>query len=163
MNEEEIAKAINPQFPDVYAVTYGPTTLYFKDGSIKVGFFHNTDETENLKKENTFTFVEFGENAQGFKATGDKKYVTKVKGNDLDRVVYARPVIVKYDKVFSINSNNTITPRIPVLIGGISMGPGISLGDGVFIGGVRLMDFLNRDIHGYVDNGMFVITGFSNG
>ena len=160
MTEQEIAKEIDPTYLNVYAVTYAPTTLYFKDGSIKVGFFQPIDETEMLRKQNIFTFVEFGENAQNFKATMDKKYVTKINGNDLVKVVYPLLRIVEYNQVFTINPNGTISPRIPVRIGGITMGPGVSFGSGVLIGGLNLIEFKNRNIQGYVDNGMFVIKGF---
>ena len=163
MNEEEIAKAINPNFPLVYGVTHAPTTLYYKDGRVKAGYFQHTQDSDQLKKKNIFTFIEFGENAQGFKATYDKKYVTEVPGDDLERVLYPRPVRVKYDQVFNINTNNTditITPKVPVRIGGVTMGPGVSFGDGVFIGGVNLVDYRGRDIEGYVDGGMFVIQKF---
>lgn len=160
MTEEKIAKAINPQHPDVYSVTHGPTTLFFKDGTVKAGYFQNTDESEALRKKNIFTFVEYGENAEKFKSTGDKKYVTKVKGEDLERVLYPRPIRVKYNQVFKINDDNTITPIIPVRVGGMAMGAGVSLGDEVFIGTINLFAFKNKDLQGYVDNGMFVITAF---
>jgi hypothetical protein len=160
MTEDEIAKAINPTFPDVYGVTTAPTTLYYKDGLVKAGFFQHTKDSDELKKKNIFTFIEFGENAQGYRATNDKKYVTEVNGNDLDRVFYPRPVRVKYDQVFTINVNNTITPKLPVRIGGVTMGPGVSFGTGVFIGGVNLFDYKGKDMEGYVDGNMFVIQKF---
>jgi len=162
MNAEEIGKIINPDHPGVYAPTYAPTTLIFKDGSIKTGYFQHTDESEDLKKRNIFTFVEFGENAQGYKATADKKYITKIHGDDLARVEYPRLILVKYEQVFNINSNKTISPRIPVRIGGVTMGPGVSFGSGVAIGGVNLFDFINRNIQGYIDNGIFVIKAFGS-
>lgn len=157
MTENEIAKAINPEFSYVYAPTHAPTTLYYKDGSVKAGYFQHTPDSDELKKKNTFTFIEFGINAQGYKATGDKKYVTEVNGDDLERVFSPRLATVRYDQVFTVNPNNTITPKLPVRIGGVTMGPGVSFGAGVFIGGVNLFDYRGRELEGYMDNGMFII------
>jgi hypothetical protein len=159
MTEDEIAKAINPQYPDVYGVTTAPTTLYYKNGDIKAGYFQHTKDSDELKKKNTFTFIEF-RNAQEYKATNDNKFVTEVNGDDLDKVFYPRVVRVKYDQVFTINTNNTITPKLPVRIGGVTMGPGVSFGTGVFIGGVNLFDYRGKDMEGYVDGNMFVIQKF---
>lgn len=39
MTEDEIAKAINPQKPDVYGVTTEPTTLYYKNGDVSSPYF----------------------------------------------------------------------------------------------------------------------------
>lgn len=156
MTEDEIARAINPENPHVYAPTHAPITLYYKDGSIKAGYFLYTADSDELKKKNTFTFVEF-RNAQEYRATGDKKYITEVNGDDLDKVFYPQLVTVKYDQVFTINANHTITPKIPVRIGGVTMGTGVSFGAGVSIGGVNLFDYRGRNLEGYVDNGMFVI------
>ena len=160
MNAEDIGKIVSPKFPDVYAVTYAPTTLFFKDGSIKVGYFQQTDEAEGLKKQNIFTFVEFGVNAQGYKATADKKYITKVKGDDLIRVEYPPLILVQYRQIFNVYPNGMITPRIPVRIGGVTMGPGVRFGGGVLVGGVNLHAYSNRNIEGYIDKGVFVITAF---
>lgn len=160
MNEQEIALAINPDILDVYGPTHAPTTLYYKDGRIKAGYFQYTNDSEELKKKNIFTFIEFGENAQGYRATSDKKYVTEVNGDELEKVLYPRIINVNYNQVFIVNANNTITPRIPVRIGSVTMGPGVSFSNGVSIGGVYLFDYRNRNIQGYVDNGMFVILKF---
>lgn len=156
MTEKEIAKAINPKYPGVYAPTNAPTTLYYKDGSIKAGYFQHTPDSEELKKKNIFTFIEF-RNAKEYRATGDKKFVTEVCGDDLDKVFYPQFIIARYDQVFTVNLNNTITPKIPVRIGGVTMGPGVSFGNGVLIGGVNLFDYRGKNLEGYIDNGVFVL------
>lgn len=66
----------------------------------------------------------------------------------------------KYHDVFQINTNGSISPRVPVSIGGISMGPGVSFGNGVFFSGINLANFVNNDIQGYIENGVLIITGF---
>jgi ribosomal protein L11 methylase PrmA len=156
MTEDEIAKAINPKFVGVYAPTYTPTTLYYKDGSIKAGYFQPTSDSDELKKRNIFTFIEF-RNVQEYRATKDKKFITLVKGDDLLKVFSPQLVVVKYDQVFTINANNTISPKLPVKIGSVTITPGVSFGSGVIMGGVNLFDYIGRTLEGYVDNGMFVI------
>lgn len=102
MTEQEIGKKINPKFPGVYAPTTQPTELLMVDGSVKVGYFAPIDESFELAKENIFTFVEFGENAQRFRATADKKYVTHIHGNDLFDVVYPAKSPVLADRINSL-------------------------------------------------------------
>ena len=65
----------------------------------------------------------------------------------------------RFNDVFIVN-NNMISPRIPVQIGGITMGPGVTFEGGVFFSGVDLSQQIGRDIDGYVENGVFVIKGF---
>ncbi len=63
-----------------------------------------------------------------------------------------------YD-VFNVE-NGRISPRIPVRIGGVTMGPGVSFGGGVSFSGVDLAQHIDKDIAGYVENGVFIINGF---
>lgn len=65
----------------------------------------------------------------------------------------------RFNDVFIVE-NGRISPRIPVRIGGITMGPGISFGGGVSFSGVDLSKFLGKDIAGYIENGVFIIKGF---
>ena len=88
MTEEEIRRKINPAFPNVYAVTTYPTELLLHDGSTKVGYFQPIDDSTELARKSIFTFVEFGENAQRYRATGDKKYVSLISGDQIFDVVY---------------------------------------------------------------------------
>ena len=50
---------------------------------------------------------------------------------------------VHFTEVFNVNSNG-ISPRIPVKIGGISMGPGVTFGGGVSFGNVNLGQHINH-------------------
>jgi hypothetical protein len=156
MTEDEIAKALNPKLPNIYGVTIAPTTLYFQNGEIKLGYFQHTKNSDELKKKNTFTFIEFG-NAQEYRVTNDNKFVTEVNGDDLFKVFYPQSVVVKFDQVFGINANHTISPKLPVRVGGVSMTIGVRIGNGVFIGGINLFDYKDHELEGYIYNGMFVI------
>lgn len=88
MTKEQIARIINPKYPSVYAPTTEPTKLVFEDGSIKVGFFQLSPKSDDLELLNKYTFVEFGEKAQKYRATNDQKYLTIVDGKNLINVEY---------------------------------------------------------------------------
>lgn len=88
MDKDQIGKIINPDYPYVYAPTTEPTKLIFDDGTFKVGYFQMTTESNSLLTENKYTFLEFGEKAQNYKATNDIKYITKIDGNLLAEVEY---------------------------------------------------------------------------
>lgn len=88
MNAAEIGSKINPHLPGVYSPTDQPTELMMIDGSTKAGYFANVEDSFELEPKNIFTFVEFGENAQKFRATGDKKYVTYINGDEIFDVIY---------------------------------------------------------------------------
>lgn len=88
MTKEQIAKCINPDFPGIYAPTTFPTKLLFEDGSFMVGFFHWTPSSDELEKQNKFTFIQFGENAQKFRETNDQNFLTVINGAFLISVEY---------------------------------------------------------------------------
>jgi hypothetical protein len=98
MNEQEIAIAINPIHPYIYGITscLSRITLRMKDGSIKVGFFHPTEESDFLRKQNAFTFIERGYKAEKFRQTRDKKYATVIKGNELYNITFQNNYSVTY-------------------------------------------------------------------
>jgi hypothetical protein len=87
MTKDQIAEIMDPIYPGVYTVTNAPTTLYFDDGIVKVGFFVHTHDSDYLEKENKYTFVE-NEKAQQWKATNDTKYITVIDANHLTSVHY---------------------------------------------------------------------------
>jgi hypothetical protein len=97
MNKDEIALKINSDFPGVYAPTIAPTELLFKDGSKKIGYFEFTTESDELEKNNEYTFIEFGENAQRYRASREVKYITIIIGDELEDVVYPAksPILTK--------------------------------------------------------------------
>lgn len=65
----------------------------------------------------------------------------------------------RFNDVFNLEKGR-ISPRIPIRIGGITMGPGISFERGVSFSGVDLSQVVGKDISGYVENGVFIIKGF---
>jgi hypothetical protein len=58
------------------------------------------------------------------------------------------------------SQNGMISPKIPVQIGGVTMGPGVSFGGGISFSGVDLSKHLGKDIGGYIENGVLIIKGF---
>jgi hypothetical protein len=87
MTTTEIATKINPRFPWVYGPTTAPTKLLLKDGSTKVGYFQFIEQSNELQKDNKYSFVEQN-NSHYYHASGDNKYVTIIDGNELMEVVY---------------------------------------------------------------------------
>ena len=65
----------------------------------------------------------------------------------------------RFNDVFLVE-NGRISPRIPVRIGGVTMGPGVSFGGGVSFSGINLSQYIKKDIAGYIENGVFIIKGF---
>ena len=87
MKKDQIARAINPDYPFIYAPTTEATKIVFNDDKSIVGFFQFTDKSDELEKNNEYTFIEFN-NAQAWRVSKDEKYVTTVKGNDIKEVIY---------------------------------------------------------------------------
>jgi hypothetical protein len=87
MTKDEIARAINPEYPDVYAPTHAPTKLIYNDDSFIVGYFHHTDKSNLLEKENKFTFLEYRNNLK-YKLTKEEENITIVEGEQLKAVIY---------------------------------------------------------------------------
>lgn len=87
MTKDQIASAINPDYPFVYAPTTEATKIVFENGNSIVGFFQSTNKSDELEKKNEFTFLEYN-NAQAWRLTKDEKYITTVKGNEIKEVIY---------------------------------------------------------------------------
>lgn len=88
MTKEEIARSINPEHPGVYVPTTEPTKLVFTDNSILIGYFEFTHKSNELEKENKYTFIEFGEKNQKYRSTRDFQFITIVDGEKLKEVEY---------------------------------------------------------------------------
>jgi hypothetical protein len=102
MTRDEIAKSINPTFPEVYAPTTEPTKLVFNDGRIMIGYFEFTSQSKELEKENKYTFIEFGEKNQNYRSTRDMKYVTIVEGDlmiDVEYPSYSSSVMTRLQRL----------------------------------------------------------------
>ena len=87
MTKDMIARAMNPQYPGVYSVTDKPAKLTFLDRKVLVGFFDLTDLSDDLGKENKYTFIEMNNSAR-YRDTRDTRYVTIVEGDLLQKVEY---------------------------------------------------------------------------
>jgi uncharacterized membrane-anchored protein YitT (DUF2179 family) len=53
---------------------------------------------------------------------------------------------VRFDSVFRIQPNGTITPLTKVQIGGITMGPGVAFSQGASFGGVKIAKYAGHDL-----------------
>lgn len=69
---------------------------------------------------------------------------------------------VPYSQIFAASQDGSVTPRVPVSIGGVTMGPGVSFGRGVSFGGVDLAALRGHDLDVEVVDGTYVIKGYFN-
>ena len=67
---------------------------------------------------------------------------------------------VKFDQVFQVNANGSVTPRTRVQIGGVTMGPGVAFGGGVSFSGVDIASKRGKDIEVEQQGDIVVIKGF---
>ena len=81
LTKDMIAMAINPKYPNVYALTTAPAKLTFRDGNIKVGFFQHKGDMDKLEAENKYTFIEFNNR-------NEKDPFTIIEGDQLVDVEY---------------------------------------------------------------------------
>ncbi|KKR43080.1 hypothetical protein A2356_01985 [Candidatus Nomurabacteria bacterium RIFOXYB1_FULL_39_16] len=68
----------------------------------------------------------------------------------------------KFTEVFQKNPNGSISPKIPVQIGGVTMSPGVAFTSGVSFSGVDIAQYQDKDIDGDIVNGILIIKGFYN-
>ena len=66
---------------------------------------------------------------------------------------------VPFSQVFAVAVNGSVSPRVPVSVNGISMGPGVSFGTGVSFGGVDLAGLNGQDLEVDIQQGVYVLTG----
>ncbi len=70
---------------------------------------------------------------------------------------------MSFDELFQRNADGMISPRVPVHINGVTMGPGPGSGGGVSFGGVDLPQFMGKDLDVEVrEDGVHVIKGAYN-
>ncbi len=67
---------------------------------------------------------------------------------------------VPYSQIFTINSDGSITPKVSVSLGGITMGPGVAFTRGVQFSGVDLASLQGRDLDVEVQGNVHVIKGY---
>jgi|JI10StandDraft_1071094.scaffolds.fasta_scaffold26342_4 hypothetical protein len=107
MTKEEIGRAINADFPYVYAPTTAPTKLIFNDNTFIVGYFQHTDESKEFEKSNKFTFVEYGEKGEKYRATNDFTFITIVEGDKIKSVEYPSYGGALGDKLKALKKSNS--------------------------------------------------------
>lgn len=66
---------------------------------------------------------------------------------------------VRFDSIFQVNTDGTISPRQTTRIGGVTITPGITISRGVGIGGIDIAQYVNHDLEITTDGGEIVITG----
>lgn len=65
----------------------------------------------------------------------------------------------KFDDLFAIQ-NGMVTPKTPVGVNGIVMGPGVAFGSGVSFGGVDLTTLAAKDLEVEVQGDVTIIKGY---
>jgi len=53
---------------------------------------------------------------------------------------------VRFDEIFQSNPNGTHTPKVPIQIGGVRMGPGVSFTPGVSFSGIDIAQYAGHDL-----------------
>lgn len=87
MTQTMIAEAVNNNYPGVYAVTTAPLKLAFGNGKSISGYFEASSQSDELQKDNKYTFVEL-KNAENYKNTNASEYLTIVEGDQLISISY---------------------------------------------------------------------------
>ncbi|WP_290711219.1 hypothetical protein, partial [Flavihumibacter sp. CACIAM 22H1] len=89
MTQTMIAEAVNNEHPSVYAPTTVPLNLTFRNGTKITGYFDSSPQSDELKKENKYTFIEL-KNVENYKEHKSSEYMTIVEGDQLTDITYAQ-------------------------------------------------------------------------
>ncbi|HEV3414086.1 MAG TPA: HipA domain-containing protein [Puia sp.] len=90
MTKDMIGKVINPKYPGVYAPTENPIKLTLLDGKTLIGYFNPIANSDELEKENKYSFVEI-HNSTNYRTNQDPKYITTMEGDLLTKIEYTTP------------------------------------------------------------------------
>lgn len=66
---------------------------------------------------------------------------------------------VPFATIFRKNTDGSIEPVQPVRIGGVSLGPGVTLTKGQIIAGLDLSQYTNSDFQIDIQDGVLIIKG----
>jgi uncharacterized membrane-anchored protein YitT (DUF2179 family) len=82
---------------------------------------------------------------------GQSKKINKAQPKDSTKsALAAKPLNttfrVRYDQVFKINENGSVSPLWPVQIGGVTMGRGVAFTQGVSMGGIDIASYKGHDL-----------------
>ncbi len=67
---------------------------------------------------------------------------------------------VSYDQIFQVNPDGSVSPRMQVTIGGVTMGPGVAFRSGASFSGVDVASKRGKDIDIEKQGDVVVIKGF---
>jgi hypothetical protein len=66
---------------------------------------------------------------------------------------------VPFSQIFSVNLDGSVSPKVPVAIGGITMGgPGVTFGRGAWFAGVEIAAHVGKDLEVVQDGEVYRIT-----
>lgn len=66
----------------------------------------------------------------------------------------------RFDQIFQLNQDGSISPRMQINISGVTLGPGVAFGSGVAFGGVNFFNFRGNDIEADQEGEVLKIKGF---
>ena len=66
---------------------------------------------------------------------------------------------VSFDQVFQTNIDGSVSPKMPVFVGGVTMTPGVSFTTGVSFGGLDIASLRGKDLEVDQSNGVTTIKG----
>lgn len=68
--------------------------------------------------------------------------------------------VMPFESLFQVNTaDNSITTRLPIRVGGVTIGPNQTLRQGYVVGGVDLTQFIGRQLQVEIEGGTYVIRG----
>jgi len=67
---------------------------------------------------------------------------------------------IAYSEIFQINPDGSVSPRMPVQIGGVRMGPGVSFNQGAYFAGIDIAAMKGKNIEIERREGFVQIKGF---
>lgn len=97
-----------------------------------------------------------------------KQIPKRLNVRGLYRSTFKKSECIEFNKrqksigIISIKKPTMISPRVPVKIGGISIGPDINIFENDNFSGINIANNVGQDINGYIENGVLIIKGFIN-
>lgn len=66
----------------------------------------------------------------------------------------------RFEDIFQENRDSSLSPRQPIYVNGVTLGPGVAFNRGVAFGGIDFFNFRTYDIEAENENGVIKIKGF---
>lgn len=67
---------------------------------------------------------------------------------------------VKFNHLFTLNKDGTLTPNFYIRVGGLMISPGITFNKSILLSGINLFDYLGYEVEVDCVDGIYVIKGF---